>query len=462
MLGFAWLEIRQAQEALLKGRLEDAQRLLGQPCLQGHKRSFDLLRQLARAYVERGERHLRHDNPEAAWADLLQAEQMSVADCGAERLRKTLVRAGGAEVRALLQAGEPARADEACAQLRQRLVRGAELDLLEEAARSWLEARELAARGEFAAARENVNRLCRLQLAPAGALELFRRELEDRQPTFGALLARLHEAAEAGRWREVVEAAERVLAVAPHHGEARRLRSRAWRAIEPVTVAGRRQPEPPTSAAVADLTPPRFLLWIDGVGGYLVCMGKRITIGQATSETYVDVPLFADVSRLHAALTRDEEGYLLEALRPVQVNGRAVERVLLRPDDRLNLGDGCQVRFRQPAPVSASARLDLTSGHRLPLSVDAVLLMADTLLLGPGTHVHVELPECKNTVVLFRHKDGLGVRCGGELTVNGERCKDRGLLGSHASVAGDDFAFAVEAVGTRLMNSGQESGVRSQ
>ena len=38
MLGFAWLALRQAQEALDRGRLEEAQRLLGQNCLQGHKR----------------------------------------------------------------------------------------------------------------------------------------------------------------------------------------------------------------------------------------------------------------------------------------------------------------------------------------------------------------------------------------------------------------------------------------
>src|SRR5262249_59757954 len=69
--------------------------------------------------------------------------------------------------------------------------------------------------------------------------------------------------------------------------------------------------------AAAPLEPPqplpkRFFLWIDGVGAYLVCLGNRVSIGQATGEGPVDVPLFADVSRIHAALTRDTEGYLLE------------------------------------------------------------------------------------------------------------------------------------------------------
>src|SRR5262249_4013906 len=154
--------------------------------------------------------------------------------------------------------------------------------------------------------------------------------------------------------------AEKVMAVAPQHAEAKKLRGRAWKAIEPVTIAVKSPvPQSTTEHPAPDPIPQRFLLWIDGVGGYLVCMGARITLGQATPETNVDVPLFADVSRVHATLTRDNEGYLLEALRPVQVNGEAVKKALLRPNDRLTIGGGCQVQFRQPAPVSSSARLDV-------------------------------------------------------------------------------------------------------
>lgn len=451
MLGIAWLALRQAQEALNKGRLEDAQRLLGQSCVQGHKGVYELLNRLARGYVERGERRLKHDNAEVAWQDLLQAEQVKVADSGADQLRQSLVRLGLADVRQQLVAGEPDRAVEIVAQLRQRLVRQKELDLLDEAARHWLDARELANRGQFGHAQQLAERAGRLLASPVQRLEQFRRELEDRQNSLAPLLVQLHGAAEGARWRDVVATAEKVLALAPQHAEAKKLRGRAWKAIEPVTVAGKS----PALESTHDQPPPdpvpqRFLLWIDGVGGYLVCMGSRITIGQATPEANVDVPLFADVSRLHATLTRDNEGYLLEALRPVQVNGESVRKALLRPNDRVTIGHGCQLQFRQPAPVSTSARLDLVSGHRLPLTVDAVLLMADTLLLGPGAHAHVELPDCKQTIVLYRHKDTLGIRCPGEFTLNGQRCEDRGLLGAHATVTGDDFALAIETIGTRM------------
>ncbi len=95
MIGFAWLALRQAQEALKSGLLEEAQRLLAQPGVQGQKRSWELLQQLARAYAERGERHLRHEDPTAAWADLLRAEQTGATDSAAARLRQALTEARG-------------------------------------------------------------------------------------------------------------------------------------------------------------------------------------------------------------------------------------------------------------------------------------------------------------------------------------------------------------------------------
>ena len=447
MLGFAWLTLRQAREALKNGRLEEAHRLLCHHAVQGHKQSWDLSRRLARAYVERGVRHLREDDPETAWVDLGLAEQINPSDAAAERLRKALVRQGLAQAQGLLQVGEPGKAAEAIAGLRDRAARHPDLPGLDEAARTWGLARDLAGRGEFTQALEALNRVH--QRLPSNALlEQFRTEVAKHQQRFPALLLQLHGAVERQRWQEVVELSEEVLRAAPQHREARRARELAWKAVQPVTVAV--PAEPSAAAASPDEPARRFLLWVDGVGGYLVCLGARVTLGQATVDAFVDVPLFADVSRLHATLTRDAEGYFLEAIRTVQVNGRAVERTILRPNDRITLGTCCQLQFGQPSPISTTARLDLVSGHRLPVAVDAVLLMADTLLLGPGPNAHVQVPDLKEPVVLFRHKDGLGVRHEGSLAVNGRPCDGRGLLGSAATVAGDEFAFALEPVGTTL------------
>jgi tetratricopeptide (TPR) repeat protein len=449
MFGLGWLAIRQAREALKNGRLEEAHRLLNQPAVEGHKQSWELLQQVAQGFAERGERHLRREDRAAAWNDLLLAEQIGADENAALALRQALVRAALAEVRALLEAGEAARAIEVSAQLRDRAVRQPELASLEEAARGWAHGRELAGRGEFAQALQELDRARRLLPAPVAVLEKLRNDLEQEGQAFAGLLIRLHEAAKRGEWHEVMQLAERTLAIAPHHAEARKARTQAWKAIEPATVVAPRPAAPP-QAAPCPAAAKSFLLWVDGVGGYLVCLGNRVTLGQAIPDATVDVPIFADVSRLHATLTRDSEGYVLEASRTMQVNGRPAVRTLLHTGDRVTLGSCCQLQFHQPVPISASARVDLVSGHRLKLAVDAVLLMADTLVLGPGPQAHVVMPDLKQPVILFRAKEGLGIRCDGSMSIDGHVYHQRGTLGPAANVAGDDFALAVEPVGLKM------------
>src|SRR5262249_20552437 len=159
-----------------------------------------------------------------------------------------------------------------------------------------------------AQALQTIERARRLLPATHAALERFQREVEQKAGSFPALLGRLHEAANQARWRDVIDLSEQVLAAAPQHAEARKARARACKAIEPVTGAEKSTIQP---APAENASSPRFLLWIDGVGGFLVCLAPKVTMGQATPEGNVDLPLFADISRVHATLTRDVEGYLL-------------------------------------------------------------------------------------------------------------------------------------------------------
>jgi tetratricopeptide (TPR) repeat protein len=464
MLGLGWLTLRAAQEALKGGRLDEAQRLLAQPGVRDHKRAVEVRQQLARAFAERGEKALRQDDVSAAWADLCKAEKEHADDVVAVGLRQALTRLGLVEIRALLEVGEPGRATEAIAQLRDRDARPSELELLDEAAKAWVQARDHADRGEFPEALFILDRVQRLLPWAKRSVERYLFAVHERQQRCAEQLEALHQAAQKERWHEVLRFAEEVLTTAPQHVEARAIRARAWKAIEPPTMICRspRAAESPDAAKAVPVAGSgdaaatgagaaqgmAFHLWIDGVGGYLVCLGNRITLGQATPESTVDVPLLADVSRLHAALTRDSEGYLLHALRTAHLNGKPVEKALLRNGDRVTLGSCCQLQFRQPVPVSTSARLDLVSGHRLRLAVDGVLLMADTLIIGPGQQVHVQMPETQQSVILFRQKNGLGIRTNGMMTINGQSVRERGLLGSGAHVMGEDFSMTLEPVRT--------------
>src|SRR5262249_20231061 len=105
--------------------------------------------------------------------------------------------------------------------------------------------------------------------------------------------------------------------------------------LTPPTLAPAPPPSPPPSDRGTLPVPKRFLLWVDGVGGYLVCPAPRVTFGLATPEGPVDVPLYADVSRLHAEISRDGEGYVIESGKGVLVNGKEVSRAVLAAGDRL-------------------------------------------------------------------------------------------------------------------------------
>ena len=76
--------------------------------------------------------------------------------------------------------------------------------------------------------------------------------------------------------------------------------------------------------------------------------------------------------------------------------------------------------------------------------------VAETLVLGDGPQAHITVPDLKQPVVLFRNKDGLGLRHNGKLLINGQKSPERGLLGLHGAVTGEDISFAIEPVGSRL------------
>jgi hypothetical protein len=194
------------------------------------------------------------------------------------------------------------------------------------------------------------------------------------------------------------------------------------------------------------LSTSRYLLWIDGVGGFLLCAWPRVTIGHASARPLPDVPVLADMSRLHATLTRDAEGYALDAYRKVQVNGTDMERATLRTGDRITLGSSCQMLFTQPMPVSASARLEVVSGHRLTYPVSTILLMAETLVLSGGARGHVTVRELEQPIILLQNKDELTVRHDGPIAVNGQTFTDRAPLEPGRTVTVGEVSMTLEAV----------------
>jgi len=191
----------------------------------------------------------------------------------------------------------------------------------------------------------------------------------------------------------------------------------------------------------------RWILWIDAVGAWLVCSSPRLSIGQATAENgAVDIPLIADVSRVHATLVRDAEAYLFESRRDAQVNGRPASQAVLKSGDLLKLGS-LGMKFELPVRGSLSARLSVTGTQRLPLSLDGVLLLDDMLILGPGEQAHVRLPDVAEPACLFSQQGRLGMRWPGRFTVDKEPCDGRAMLPTQGCVSFGPYSMAIEPMG---------------
>ena len=190
-----------------------------------------------------------------------------------------------------------------------------------------------------------------------------------------------------------------------------------------------------------------FMLWVDAVGGFLVCLSDAVVLGQPARYGSVDVPILGDLSSQHARIRRDGEGYLIEAIREARLDGRDVNRVgTLSDGTKIELGEGVRLRFRRPHALSATVRLDFTSHHRTQPSADAVLLMAESCILGPNPHSHIVCRDWPHEVILYRHDEQLYCRAPGPIEIDGVRHRDRGRITRNSRVEGDGFSLNLEEI----------------
>ena len=190
----------------------------------------------------------------------------------------------------------------------------------------------------------------------------------------------------------------------------------------------------------------RALLWIDAVGGFLVCGGDAVVLGQAVPGNQIEIPILADLSRQHARICR-EDGYIIEPVRRVCVEGHEIQGpTVLADGDEIELGHGVRCRFRQPHALSATARLEFVSRHRTQPAADAVLLMAESCVLGPRWNSHVVCRPWSSEVVLYRRDGRVYCRHQDGLEIDGRFCGGEGLVTRNSRVVGADFSLSFEGV----------------
>ena len=505
MLGHWRIVLRQAEESARAGRFDEALALTSRPDVADHRKVVQLRDRLAGDLLGRAGRRAAGDDVAGAMDDLDLAERLGSPPDALAVARLGVADRVAEEVRTDLDAGEPARVVERIEELARRKVGGPALRRAREAAEAWKSALEDARRGEFGRAVDQLDRAARLAGAGAvAALESARRDLEVRQQAAHPKVERLYAALAAGKWTETLAAAEAVLETVPEHPAARQARTLAWQqigaiapaaaaplpprsapngtvaeAVEPIRfltdveprrpAAPRPQPRPfrrltpHELLAMAEPNPPipapaapvknapgsRFLLWADAIGGYLVCMDDEVVLGRAGPEGSADIPLLGDLARNHAVVARDGDGYVIRANHPTYVNNRKVQSAPLRDGDVIRLGPTLELEFRQPSPVSTTARLAILSRHRLPLAVDGVILMGETCIVGSSSQAHVRAPNLAEPVVIYRQGGALWCRAAGGFEVDGQPRNGRAALTLQSSVRGDGFSFSLEPLGPK-------------
>ena len=150
------------------------------------------------------------------------------------------------------------------------------------------------------------------------------------------------------------------------------------------------------------------MLWIDGVGGYLVCHAEELVLGQPSSPNRStargntgqanpnssEITILADLSTRHAKIHREPGGYLLSPHGMTYINDKEIEsQTLLNSGDVIQLGNSVKLEFVKPHALSATAKLTLISSHRCEPANDGILLMAESCVLGPKSHSHLPLSK---------------------------------------------------------------------
>jgi hypothetical protein len=498
MLGQWRIVLRQAEEAVRGGRFDEALALANRPDVSDHQQAVQFRGRLVLDLIARAIRRAKADDLAGAIDDLDQAERFGAPPDSLAAARLNLADRVTEEVRAGLVAGDPDHVLDRIEDLARRKLCGPALRRCREIAEAWRNGLAEARRGEFGRSYEHLDRAERLADGDGSmegvhaALSATRRDIDARQQKSAPRIDALYAALAENQWPRILSAAEAVLTAVPEHPAARQARAKAWQqiaAIGPSTSSRwqpsgsriprvRPQPEPGPVPNVATIEPPparrfanaperpsaqplrdnaadpgaRFLLWVDAVGGYLVCLSDRIVLGRAGADGTADVPVMGDLARHHATLVRGGGGYVIQAHHASFVNGKPVaSEAVLRDGDVIRLGSTVELEFRQPSPVSATARLGILSRHRLPLTVDGVLLMAETCIVGDSPQAHIPAASIQDPVVLYRQAGAIWCRASGAFEVDGLTRASRAPLTPRSSVLGDGFSFGLEPLGAQAV-----------
>ncbi|MEM9658920.1 MAG: FHA domain-containing protein, partial [Planctomycetota bacterium] len=366
------LRLREARLAVDDGRWDDAAELLSSNSLLQYLPAKRLSTKLAGHLMQRAQQRIGEGESSAGWRDLQRAAALGADEGKIMEIRRAQSRRRLDRAIELLDAGDVASAAAELKLMEQRRLGANERTTWQRVAELLVESQRRAERGDVAIALSSLVKAQDLipgACAPAlkKRLEEQRSKLRDHASRLPGLDAGLHAALAERNWTAVLAAADALLEMAPHHSAARRARRQAWKEVGmEVTQShhGRRNEDwirlrpQPWPAGKSDSTHRsvnnaqvdtvtydpsqhrRLVAWIDAVGGYLICLGDEITLGQPSNRGEVDIPILADLSRRHATIRREGESYVLKPIHDATIDGvGAVGPVVLRDKSVIGLGD---------------------------------------------------------------------------------------------------------------------------
>jgi|GEM_PF-5768876 len=175
--------------------------------------------------------------------------------------------------------------------------------------------------------------------------------------------------------------------------------------------------------------PKRLLLWIDGIGHWLICLEPEIWVGRYVPLSGIQVPLLADIGRRHLRLVRNESGedfvrahwpasLVTGELQRVDDDDVQVNRVklsahpqsmtALEPHTTLELGERVLLDYRRPEP-GRPAIIRSVSGHRTVPAANAVVWITRTLTIGGGAENDIQCPNRNSRLKIEFGEDGVFV-----------------------------------------------------
>ena len=388
------------------------------------ERELETRRQRAREALERAGEHAQAGRLLEALASARQAiEKDSAVSDDAEVLpmlkNKVIEQIGQG-----LDSGDLKRAGELCSLLRESLGKTLEGSRMEDALKSCGRASEAFERGDLDGARVLLSQVSGLR-PEASWINDARSSLEAAGNALGAVRS--------GPLGLLSTSSAQAAAIPASFAE-------TLRATSPRNPAAQVANPPSEEAARGAL-----LLWIDGVGTYLIVPGDRVSIGRAGSSTRPDLGLSrSGIAGHHAEVVRSDDDYFIVAAQgAVAVNGSPTPRKLLQDGDSVHLGDRSQFTFRLPTNLSSTAVITLRGNQRLDDNVQRIVLCDGHFLLGGQDNCHLQVPGTREPVVLTRTDEALVCRAAQPIVVNGKLAGEETRISLGEAVQVGDLTFTL-------------------